>query len=138
MNLKSSIMFTIDQIDDAHSKVKSGADFPNYIQDLIELGVTGFETFVADGHTVYFGKNETEIQSDAKYAVLKIADESDKSQFQEDLKDHQLGKTSYQTFCLDCAWSGIEKWVIDTTKMTCIYYDKGGNEILAEAIPMPE
>jgi hypothetical protein len=30
-------MFTIEQIDQAHSKVKSGADFPKYIQDLKNL-----------------------------------------------------------------------------------------------------
>jgi len=131
-------MFTIDQINEKHSKVKSGADFPGYIQDLIGLGVTGFETFVTDGHTMYFGKDGAKIQSDAKYAVLKIADESDKDQFQEDLKDHQQGKTSYQTFCLDCAWSGVEKWVVDTAKMTCIYYDRAGTEMLTEAIPTPE
>lgn len=28
-------MFTLDQIKAAHNKVKSGADFPAYIQDLI-------------------------------------------------------------------------------------------------------
>jgi len=127
-------MFTIDQINEAHAKVKSGADFPNYIQDLIKLGVTGFETYVADGHTVYFGEGAN-IQSEAKYATLKLADESDKDQFQEDLTTHQQGKTSYQTFCLDCAWSGVEKWVVDMTKMTCVYYDKAGHEMLAEAIP---
>lgn len=32
-------MFTLDQIREAHVKVKSGADFPHYIQDLIVLGV---------------------------------------------------------------------------------------------------
>ena len=130
-------MFTIDQINEAHAKVKSGADFPNYIQDLIKLGVTGFETFVADGHTVYFGADSVKIQSEAKYAVLKIADESDKEQFQDDLTVHQQGKTNYQTFCLDCAWSGVEKWVVNMANMTCIYYDKAGNEMLSEAIPMP-
>jgi len=131
-------MFTIDQINEAHAKVKSGADFPNYIQDLIKLGVTGFETFVTDGHTVYFGEDGIKIQSDANHAVIKLADESDKDQFQEDLKDHQQGKTSYQTFCLDCAWSGVEKWVVDMAKMTCVYFDKSGNEMLSEAIPTPE
>ena len=30
-------MFTIAQIKEAHDKVKSGADFPKYIQDLINL-----------------------------------------------------------------------------------------------------
>jgi len=131
-------MFTIDQINEAHAKVKSGADFPNYIQDLIKLGVTGFETFVTDGHTDYFGEDGIKIQSDANHAVIKLADESDKDQFQEDLKDHQQGKTSYQTFCLDCAWSGVEKWVVDMAKMTCVYFDKSGNEMLSEAIPTPE
>lgn len=33
-------MFTVEQIKTAHSKVKSGADFPAYIQDIKKLGVT--------------------------------------------------------------------------------------------------
>jgi hypothetical protein len=41
-------MFTIEQIKSAHTKVKSGADFPNYFKDLIQLGVTSYEAFVAD------------------------------------------------------------------------------------------
>ena len=45
-------MFTIDQIKEAHSKVKSGADFPQYVQDLIKLGVIHYTTYVRDGHTV--------------------------------------------------------------------------------------
>ena len=35
-------MFTIKQIEEAHSKVKSGAEFPNYIQDIKEIGVVAF------------------------------------------------------------------------------------------------
>ena len=38
-------MFTIQQIKEAHSKVKSGADFPKYVHDIIALGVTSYETF---------------------------------------------------------------------------------------------
>jgi uncharacterized protein YbcV (DUF1398 family) len=34
-----------------------------------------------------------------------------------------------------CAASGIDKWKVSMEKMTCTYYDKAGNEILAEAIP---
>lgn len=36
-------MFSINQIEEAHSKVKSGIDFPNYVQDIIKIGVTGYE-----------------------------------------------------------------------------------------------
>ena len=50
-------MFTVEQIKEAHSKVKSGADFPKYIQDIKQLGVTAFKTWVVDSQTEYFGKN---------------------------------------------------------------------------------
>lgn len=32
-------MFTVQQIEDAHSKVKTGAEFPNYIQEIKSFGV---------------------------------------------------------------------------------------------------
>jgi uncharacterized protein YbcV (DUF1398 family) len=132
---KIKIMFTLDQIKAAHSKVKSGADFPAYIQDLKKLGVTSYETFVADGHTDYYGANHFKTSSTAKYEVLPIANSSTPEQFIVDLKAHQQGKTDYPTFCNDCAKSGIEKWAVCLQKMTCTYFDKAGNELLAEQIP---
>jgi len=129
-------MFTLEQIKAAHSKVKSGADFPAYIQELIALGVSNYETYVADGHTDYFGKNSFTISSDKKYHPLPIADDADVIQFEKNLKAHQQGKTDYLTFCSDCAKSGVEKWKVDMGEMSCTYYDKTGNEMLAEAIPV--
>lgn len=128
-------MFTIEQIKDAHSKVKSGADFPNYVRDLIQLGVTYYETYVSDGHTDYFGKNDYKTSSSAKYDVLHIAEQKNTNQFTDDLKNHQQGNTDYMTFCNDCAKSGVEKWAVSMDKMTCTYYDKAGNEMLTEVIP---
>jgi Protein of unknown function (DUF1398) len=51
-------MFTVEQIKAAHSKVKSGADFPNYIHEIKELGVIYYEAFVIDGHTDFYGEND--------------------------------------------------------------------------------
>jgi uncharacterized protein YbcV (DUF1398 family) len=39
------------------------------------------------------------------------------------------------TFLNDCAKSGVEKWIVVMDGMTCSYYDKAGNEIVAEIIP---
>lgn len=128
-------MFTLEQIKVAHSKVKSGADFPAYIQDLKKLGVTTYETFVADGHSEYNGIKNYKISSTSIYEMLPIANSSTPEQFKADLKAHQQGKTDYPTFCNDCAKSGIEKWVVCLQKMTCTYYDKAGNETLTEQIP---
>jgi len=128
-------MFTLEQIEIAHSKVKSGAEFPQYIQDIKELGVTAFETWVMDSHTEYFGKGDFQIKSLPKYEEIKVAHNCDKDKFIAYLKIHQKGETDYFTFCQHCAETGIEKWIVRLDKMTCIYYDKVGHDILVEIIP---
>ncbi|MBX7227217.1 MAG: DUF1398 domain-containing protein [Chitinophagales bacterium] len=128
-------MFTVEQIKAAHGKVKSGADFPKYIQDIKKLGVTAYETFVTDGHTDYYGAEDYKISTAAKYDNLTIAEVSNIVQLKADIQAHQQGKTDYPTFCNDCAKSGIEKWKVCIKKMTCTYYDKVGNETLVEQIP---
>jgi uncharacterized protein YbcV (DUF1398 family) len=128
-------MFTVEQIKAAHSKVKSGADFPKYIQDIKQLGVHAFETWVIDSYTEYFGRDEYQVKSEPMYKNLVIAGKSDKSKFTEYLKIHQQGKTDYNTFCRHCAGSGIEKWFASLNEMTCTYFDKAGNKVLVEKIP---
>lgn len=128
-------MFTVEQIQAAHSKVKSGADFPAYIKEIRLLGVTHYEAYVTDGHIDYHGANNYTATVTAKYDTLAIADSPKTAQFKEELLAHQQGKTDYLTFIKMCAASGIEKWEIDIEKMTCTYFDKAGNEILIEQIP---
>ncbi|MEA5457452.1 DUF1398 family protein [Arcicella sp. LKC2W] len=128
-------MFTVEQIELAHSKVKSGADFPKYIQEIILLGVKSFETWVFDSHTEYFGDDDFNTSSNAQYENLTIAEESSGELFISKLKNHQKGETDYFTFCKDCAETGVEKWIVDLDKMTCTYFDKANQEILVEQIP---
>jgi len=49
---------------------------------------------------------------------------------------HQQGKTDYATFCQDAADAGVEKWTVDMREMTCTYYDKAGNNLVTETIPV--
>jgi uncharacterized protein YbcV (DUF1398 family) len=128
-------MFTVEQIKAAHSKVKSGADFPAYIRDLKKLGVIHYETFVPDGHTDYFGDRGYKTSSPAKNEILIIAGNCNAEEFKTGLKAHQQGKTDYPTFIKAAAEYGIEKWIVDMGKMSCTYYDKAGNKILTEQIP---
>ena len=85
-------MFTIEQIEAAHSKVKSGADFPKYIQAIKQLGVNAFETWVVDSHTEYFGKDGYQTKSQPMYEKLDVADKSDKNKFSNYLKIHHKAK----------------------------------------------
>ena len=127
-------MFTIDQIKAAHAKVKSGADFPEYVREIIQLGVVRYTTVVTDGSTVYHGVDGIEVPSGPKYAALPLAVKTDVEQFKLDLLAHQQGKTDFPTFCSDCAKSGIEKWIVDFRAKTCTYLDGEGNIVLTENI----
>ncbi len=128
-------MFTVEQIKTAHSKVKSGADFPSYIREIKALGVTHYEAYVTDGHIDYHGANNYTAKGPAKYEPLAISDISKAEEFKAELIAHQQGKTDFLTFIKMCSTVGIEKWEICMDKMTCTYYDKAGKEILVEAIP---
>ena len=131
-------MFTLEAIKSAHAKVKSGADFPKYIQELKTLGLKNYSVYVTDEHTDYESINLEVINEPAKYAELTIAQQTNAEQFKQQLKVHQQGGTDYPTFCKDCADAGIEKWIVDLPTMTCTYYDTTGRNILVENIPQPE
>ncbi|RZK48766.1 MAG: DUF1398 domain-containing protein [Pedobacter sp.] len=129
-------MFTVEQIQTAHGKVKTGADFPSYIKDIKLLGVTQYETYVTDGHIDFHGGSNYTVIVPAKYEPIEIASTTKTEVFKAELLAHQQGKTDYLTFIKMCADTGIEKWAICMDRMTCIYYDKAGKEILVEEIPI--
>ena len=128
-------MFTADQIKAAHSKVKSGAEFPAYIQEIKAMGVTHYECYVSDGRIDYHGANDHTATVPAKYTPLTIASSPDPAQFISGLKAHQRGETDFIEFINMCAETGVEKWEVAMDKMTCTYFDKDENEILIEKIP---
>ncbi len=129
-------MFTLTEIETAHSKIRSGANFPSYIQALAELGVLEYIIYVTDGHAEYKGKENYNIISDAQYKPLFIAKNVDTERFKYYLKIHQQGKTSYYTFCEDSAKTGVEKWIVDVAARTCTYYGEANTFILEEKIPI--
>ena len=128
-------MFTAEQIMAAHAQVKSGADFPSYIQAIKAMGVTHYEAYVTDGHTDYHGTNNHTATVPAKYAPVAIAPQYDEDGFTAILKAHQQGKTDYRTFIADCARMGVHKWQVSLEQMTCTYYNSAGQPVLVEAIP---
>ena len=128
--------FTLAQLNAAEARVKSGADFPNYMKELISMGVLRLETFVVDGKTVFHGEGSHTVTAALKYPPLAIAETHNAQQFQADLKRHQHGETDFFTFCADCAKTGVNKWIIDVAEKTCTYFDLSGEAVLVESIPL--
>lgn len=130
--------FTIAQIEQEHEKVKSGADFPKYIQAIKKLGVKEFVTYVSDSHTQYFGNDNYQLSSSPQYEPLTVDTVSNKKAFTKYLKIHQAGQTDYFSFCRHCAETGIDRWIVNLSLMTCTYYDQKDQLILTEPIPNSE
>jgi len=127
--------FTIENIKAEHQKVKSGADFPQYIQAIKTLGVSHYKAYVSDGNTEYFNYENESAQTGRKYDTLIVSDILNLENFKVRLKLHQQGGTDYVTFCKDCAENGIKGWTMDLHVMTCIYFDQNETDVLTEQVP---
>ena len=92
-------MFSIEQIHQAFSKVKSGADFPQHVQDLKNLGVSHYDNFVLNGLINYYGYGDFQVKSAPKYAALEINNTGSAERLKQALSIHQQGQTDYLTFC---------------------------------------
>lgn len=131
-------MFTIDQILAAHSTVKSGADFPQYVGQLKLLGLSYYDFYVEDGRSIYYGKDDYSLSQPGRYSIKKIAEVSSAEKLAHELKIHQQGKTNFQEFCSAAADAGVEKWTTHVLNMEVIYYDKSGKKVVVETIPQTE
>ena len=127
-------MFTLEQIKQAYDKVKTESDFSIYIQELIQLGVKGYDSLVSDGRVVYYSATDYEVSTDKKYDPLVIAATANKERFIEYLVMHEGGQSDYFTFCEQAAQCGIAKWRIDIQDMTCTYITNSGDPLLIEKI----
>ncbi len=128
-------MFTLEAIKATHAKVKTGADFPRYVQDMKALGVRRYDHYLTDGHCTYFGRGDYQLSSPGKWPEITIAIEPALAKLEEALRIHQAGQTDYLTFCQQAADSGVCKWTVDMLGMSCTYYDIGGNEMVEEKVP---
>lgn len=130
----TSTMFTLEQINEARSRVKSGADFPTLVHALIQLGVYRYTTWLTDGHSDYEGMDQR-ISSPPGHAPLPIADRSDRDHFVTRVRHHQQGGSDYPTICNEARAAGVQRWVVDTEAMTCTYFTPSGEVVLLERIP---
>jgi uncharacterized protein YbcV (DUF1398 family) len=130
-------MFTIEQIHEAFNKAKSGADFPQFVQDLKLIGVLYYDNFVSDGRTIYFGLNNFMLQGVSKYLSIEVNNVSSCEKLKTANNSHQQGQTDYLTFCKQAAESGVERWRTHMIEMTVTYLDRLETKLTVEPIPDP-
>ena len=98
------------------------------------LGVQRYDSYLADGHSEYFGQSGHKVVSPPAHEVLAVAETGQRQTFLEHLRRHEQRQTTYLEMSMGLAQSGIEKWTVDTGRMTMTFYDKAGNEMLVEQV----
>lgn len=127
-------MFSLNQINNIHEQLGNLATLADYLIELRKIGVEKYDTYISDGHSEYFGKDNRMIISPAIHEYFPISEVSDRENLLVHLKLHEEGKTDYFRMTKGLADSGIEKWTFDTNKMTIVYYNLNGEEMLIEKI----
>ncbi len=127
-------MFTIEQIHDLHTRLGAAETLLAYVRALKAIGVEKYDSYLTDGHSEYFGEDGHKVISPPAHDTLPIASQSNRERFLKHLKLHEQGKTTYIEMSQGLAESGVEKWTVDTSQLTMIFYDTAGNEMLVERI----
>jgi uncharacterized protein YbcV (DUF1398 family) len=125
-------VFTIEDINDLHAQLGSARTFPEYVRALRAIGVERYDSYLADGHSEYFGEGGHRVDSPPEHEVLPIAKSAQRESFLDHLRRHEQRQTTYLEMSRGLAESGIEKWTVNTGRMTMTFYDMAGNEILVE------
>lgn len=128
-------MFTVQQIKAVHATVRSGADFPRYVQEIKVLGLVKYEFMVEDGHTIYYGHDNFSVEAPPIYPSKNITPVPQTVLMEQNLREHQAGKSDFLTFCAQAASAGVHHWEVNAYTMLCSYYDMNGNRMIAEPIP---
>ena len=134
MSTVASVMFTIEQINDLHARLGSAKTLQEYVRALKAIGVERYDSYLADGHSEYFGQGGHRVVSPPVHEVLPVAEAGQRETFLQHLSRHQRRQTTYVEMSRGLAQSGIEKWTVDTGRLTMTFYDKAGREMLVEQI----
>lgn len=127
-------MFTLEQINDLHARLGRAETLFAYVRALNAIGVEKYDSYVTDGHSEYFGKRDHKVISPPAHDTLSIAEKSNRENFLKYLNLSEQGNITYIEMSQGFADSGIEKWTVDTSKSTMIFYDTVGSEMLVERI----
>src|SRR6201993_2315412 len=105
-------MFTIEQINDLHTRLGSAKTLSEFVRALKALGVERYDSYLADGHSEYFGQGGQKVVSPPVHEVLAVAEIGQRETFVQHLRRHEQRETTYLEMSIGLAQSGIETWSV--------------------------
>ena len=128
------VMFTIEQINDLHERLGSAKAFPEYVRALKALGIERCDSYLFDGHSEYLGQGGHRVVRHRSTRCLPSWKPVNARRSLSTCAVTSRARRRYLEMSMGLAQSGIEKWTVDTGRMTITFYDKAGREMLVEQI----
>ena len=85
----ASAMFTIEQINDLHDGLGSAKTLPEYLLAPRALGVERYDSYLADGHSEYFGQGGHSVVSPPVHEVFLVTETGQRETFLHHLRRHE-------------------------------------------------
>jgi len=122
----ASVTFTIEQINDLHARLVSARTLRSMCWRLRGSASNGTIPTWPTAIRNTSAEGVTRSSPPPLHEVLSVAEIGEREMFLEHLRRHERRETTYVEMSTGLAQSGIEKWTIDTVKMTMTFYDKAG------------
>ncbi len=128
------MIFSLESIKSAQ-KLYTGPEFPKLIREYKQMGIVSNIYNIESGVVSYINNLGKSIEDLGIKIDFVIPETSNYQEALLGLKRNQKGESDFITFCNEVAKAGIYKWVINLDAMTCKYYNKNNEIIIAEIIP---
>ena len=125
-------MVTLAEIDAVHEQLGKADTLDAYCHALADLGVTGYDSYVFDGHTVFHLNSGDDLVTPAHHDLVEVATEPDHAAVHTVLGRAEAGELGYVEMSELLGAAGLERWSVDTRQLVMTYVDVHGEAALVE------
>ena len=127
-------MFTLEQVNNIHDEFGKSNSLVAYAEALKAVGVRSTVSFVTDGHSEFHGDDEYVVKTPAHHKEFIVTQAYNDELFRRCMKRSEKGKIDYIEMSKELAKAGVEKWTLDTEKLTFTYSDAFDRPVLIEQL----
>jgi uncharacterized protein YbcV (DUF1398 family) len=127
-------MVTLAELDLVHEQLGKADTLDAYCRALADLGVTGYDSYVVDGRTVFRTTDGSQLTTPAHHDIIDIATEPDHAAVRTTLARAAAGEVGYVEMSQLLGAAGLDRWSVDTLGLVMTYTDVLGEVVLVEQL----
>lgn len=127
-------MVTLADLDVVHERLGKADTLDAYCRALADLGVTGYDSHVVDGRTVFHVDAADDLVTPAHHDLVEVATRPDHAAVHSVLARAAAGELGYVEMSELLGAAGLERWSVDTRQLVMTYVDVLGEPVLVEQL----